>query len=288
MNSKIELLIQAVNDLKGSSSIAKDYIYPIVIPFLSAFVGVAAAKLTFRHQERVRAEINKVNALNKLIIQVGEARSALLAIKHNYKNLSETNFIERALRIPPIIITDYKLESNASELTFLVDVDTDYDAAEYDKTWINIARVGMLISNYHQVFTMLSKRNELCLDIMESIASLKERNNVTTWHSVEFKSLIEVVGKTKLISFCDLTQSFISFLDDVLTEANDFMCNFPGQAREKIDLKLIKGYCSVLSYQVNDYLMKRTIDPDYQFIADAMGVTIDEAKGRYDFGFKRS
>lgn len=288
MNSKIELLIQAVNDLKGKSTIAKDYIYPIVIPFLSAFVGVMAAKLTFRHQEKVKAEITKVNALNKLIIKMGEARSSLLGLKYNYKDLSETNFIKRALDIPPIIIGEYKVETNASDLSFLVDDDPDYTAAEYDKTWINIPRVGMMISNYHQVYTMLIKRNELCLEVMSNISAFKVKNGMPNFASMDYDQLIAAVGTENLIAFCDLTQSFIAFLDDVLFEINDFMFNFPEQAKGKIELKLIKGYCKVLKYKTGGYEIKRTIEPDYNVIAHLMGLTLDEAIGKYNFGFKRN
>ncbi|CAI0726999.1 hypothetical protein [Serratia entomophila] len=288
MNSKIELLIQAVNDLKGNGSIAKDYIYPIVLPFLSAFVGVAAAKLTFRHQEKVRAEVSKVSVLNKLIIKMGEARSSLLGLKFNYKDLSETNFIKRALDIPPIIIGDYKVESNASDLSFLVDDDPDYTAAEYNKTWINIPRVGMMINNYHQVHTMLIKRNELYLDVLSNISSFKIKSGMSAVASMNYEQIIAAVGTDKLVAFCDLTQSFISLLDDVLFEINDFMFNFPEQARSKIELKLIKGYCKVLKYKTGGYEIKRTIEPDYEFIASFMGLTIDEAIGKYNFGFKRN
>jgi hypothetical protein len=288
VNSKIELLIQAVNDLKSNSSIAKDYIYPIAIPFLSAFIGVAAAKLTFRHQEKIKAEVTKVNALNKLIIKMGEARSSLLGLKYNYNDLSETNFIKRALDIPPIIISDYKVETNASELSFLVDDNPDYTAKEYDKTWINIPRVGMMISNYHQVYSMLIKRNELCLEVLNSISSFNVKKGMLAGAPMSYDHIEDAVGADKLVAFCDLTQLFISFLDDVLFEINDFMFNFPEQAERKIEKKLIKGYCTVLKYKTGGYEIKRTIEPDYQFIADFMGLTIEQAIKKYDFGYKRN
>ncbi|EMN8762193.1 hypothetical protein I5K93_10615 [Serratia marcescens] len=287
MNSKIELLIQAVNDLKGNGSIAKDYIYPVVMPFFSAFAGVVAAKLTFRHQEKVKAEINKVNKLNELIIQMGEARSTLLSVKHNYKDLYEIHFIKRALIIPLIIIGDYKIKNYAGELSFLADDDNNYTAAEYHKTWINIPRVGMMIGNYHQVFTMLIKRNELFLEVMNEITSFKVKNKMAPDFAIEYKVLISVVGEEKLLVLCDLTQSVISLLDDVLFEINDFMFKFPEQANGKIDLKLTKDLCKVLRYKAGDYKLERTLEPDYESIAKYMGLTIVEAKSKYSYGYKR-
>ncbi|WP_194037750.1 hypothetical protein [Serratia marcescens] len=44
----------------------------------------------------------------------------------------------------------------------------------------------------------------------------------------------------------------------------------------------------MLKYKTGGYEIKRTIEPDYQFIADFMGLTIDQTIKKYDFGYKRN
>ncbi|HGM6996141.1 hypothetical protein I5T97_19590 [Serratia marcescens] len=288
MLSNTDLLSQSADVLKCNSSIAKDYVFPIASSFISAFLGVAAAKLTFRHQEKVRAEINKVSSLNKLIIKMGEARAALLAIKHNYNDLTQTNFVLRAMEIPPILLGDYKIENNTSELSFLIDKNPDYKASEYDKTWVNIQRVGMMVNNYHQVYNMISKRNELCIDVHEKIVEFQKKHKTPENTGLSISDLIKIVGHGNMVAFCDLTQSFVSFLDDVLFEINDFMFKFPEQANGKIDSKLIKGYCMVIKYKEDGLICKRTVDLDYSSAAQLMGLSVGAVKEKYDFGFKRT
>lgn len=288
MLSNIDLLSQSVDALKCNSSIAKDYVFPIASSFISAFLGVAAAKLTFRHQEKVRAEVSKVNSLNKLIIKMGEARSALLAIKQNYQDLTETHFVFRAMEIPPILLGDYKIESNASELSFLTDENPKYKASEYDKTWVNIQRVGMMIHNYHHIYSMLNKRNELKVDAHNKISEFQIKHKIAADSDFGINDLLAIVGHENMVAFCDLTQSVVSLLDDVLFEINDFMFKFPKQANGKINAKLIKGYCRVIKYQEDDFIIERTVELDYSSAALIMGLSIDAVRKKYDFGYNRT
>lgn len=287
MSSDVELLVNAINGLKNDDNIIKDYIFPIASSFISASLGVMAAKLTFRQQEKLKNEIAKVNQINKIIIIMGEARGQLLAIKHNYKNLSETHFIGRSLEIPPIIIDDCKLENNSNELSFLVGNEAEWSDVGYQQSWANILRISMMINNCNHVYVILKKRNELCIDLMGKLSNYKKEVNFIEGSNITYEMLVQAFGERELIAFCDLTERLIAFLDDVLFEVIDFMRNFPDMAIGKIDKKIIKGHVKVLKYQEGKVEIKRTIAPDYDVISYLMGMSVEDIKARYDNGYKR-
>lgn len=287
MSTDVELIVNAINGLKNDGGMIKDYIFPIASSFISASLGVLAAKLTFSQQEKTKYEIGKLTLVNKLIIMMGEARGTLLAIKHNYKDLSESHFIARTLVIPPIIMDDFKITNNASEFSFLVGDEGEYDESEYNKSWANILRISMMINNYNQVCVILNKRNEICMDFMRKLADYKKEINYIEGADVSYKMLSQAFGERELIAFCDLTERLLSFLDDILFEINDFMHNFPALAKSKLDKKLINGHGKVLKYQDGKLEIKRTPPPDYSIIATLMGMSIEEIEARYDNGYKR-
>ncbi|NIC29341.1 hypothetical protein ACOMDM_09975 [Serratia plymuthica] len=288
MSTNVELIVNAINGLKNDGDIVKDYIFPIASSFISASLGVVAAKLTFRQQEKLKNEITKVNLINKVIISMGEARGALLAIKHNYKDLTQTHFIARALEIPPIIIDDFKLVNNANELSFLVGDEKDYDDVGYQMSWANILRISMMINNCNHIYVVLKKRNELWVDLMEKISSYKKEIKHNEGENISYEMLVDACGEMELIALCDLTERFVSFLDDILFEVNDFMFNFPELAGKKVDKKIIKGHVKVLKYQDDKVEIKRTIAPDYDVISTYMDMSVEEVKARYDNGYKRN
>lgn len=287
MSADVELLVNAINGLKNDGNVIKDYIFPIASSFVSASLGVVAAKLTFRQQERLKNEIAKVNQINKIIIIMGEARGELLAIKHNYKNLSETHFIGRSLEIPPIIMDDYKLDNNANELSFLVGNEGDGSDSDYQKSWANILRISMMINNCNHVYVILKKRNELCIDFLGKLSNYKKEINFIEGSNLTYEMLVKAFGERELIAFCDLTERLIAFLDDILFEVIDFMRNFPIMAVSKVDKKIIKGHVKILKYQESKVEIKRTTAPDYDVISKLMGMNVDDIKARYDNGYKR-
>lgn len=288
MNTDIELLVNAINGLKSNSSIIKDYIFPISISFISAFLGVGAAKLTFRHQEKLKIEVAKVGVINKYIIQMEEARTALIGIKLNYKDLDETNFIGRCLQVPQIItIRENEISNNAHELSFMVTLAKNYVACDYDASWANPMRVSTVINNYNLISILLSKRSELKIDFNNKMSDYKKINGIPQGSNLTLEMMDKAYGIQELIALCDLTERLISLVDDVLYELDDFINNFPSEARGKINLKLIKGYCVVLQSEGSPFKIWRTIEPDYIDIANHMCISPDEAKTRYNNGYKR-
>lgn len=266
----------------------KECIFPIASSFFSAFLGVMAAKLTFRHQEKVRVEINKVTALNKLIITMGEARGTLLGIVYNYNELKESHFISRTLAIPPIIVGDYKVDKSLHEISFMVNDDEKGLNLEYNQSWKNILRVGAMIDNYHHIFSLLIKRNELIIDFNNKSHAYRRKKGLDDEASMSLEMFMDFYGKRDLIALCDLTERLISFIDDILFEINDFMFNLPKEAKSKVNIKLIKNYCTILQYKENRFDIKRTLEPDYKIIAEFLEISLSEAKARYDNGYKRS
>lgn len=287
MNSDVELIVNAINGLKDNGNVAKDYVLPVFLSLTSAYLGVAVAKMTFSHQEKVKSEVGKVNIINKYLMKVGEARQALIAIKYNYKNMTKKDFIERAFEVPYIIFDDRRIINDSYELSFMAAPEKNYVKKEYHESWENPLRVSMMIDNYNQIYNLLTKRNEIYIELMGILSSQMSVSEKVTEKDNGEERLYSIIGKERLLSFCDLTEKLISFTDDILFEVEDFMVNFAVAAKGKVNLKLIKKYSTLLQYAKSEYEITRAIEPDYKNIGEYLGVTTQEAKERYDHGYIR-
>jgi len=84
--TEIENLSQAVNALAPIIESLKhdDYILPIVIPFISAFLGALGAYEVAQRLEKNKRTKEMIAAANTLIVTADECFSNLLGLKRNY------------------------------------------------------------------------------------------------------------------------------------------------------------------------------------------------------------
>ena len=69
MSEEMTALVDAVRSLKQEENLLKDYLYPVVLAFLSAIMDGLIGYVGIMRQRHVDAEKAKIDATNKLILE---------------------------------------------------------------------------------------------------------------------------------------------------------------------------------------------------------------------------
>lgn len=239
MSTDIEMLAASINSLKNDSGIAKDILLPVLMSFISAFIGFFFARILFNQQEKIKSEINKVNLINKYSIMVADIRGSLLAIKYNYDSILDTHPINRALTMPNILNNNVAVTCNTYELSFISEKSNGKQIAYYD-TWMNVLRISAMLNNYNQIIAILNQRNEIHIEIMTQINDYNKSSGIKVGSELGHDVINNMVGEVRIASLCALTERFISIVDDILMESSDFLINFPLEMDRLINQKVIK------------------------------------------------
>lgn len=286
MSTDIEMLAASIDSLKNDSSIAKDILLPVLMSFISAFIGFFFARVLFNQQEKIKSEINKVNLINKYSIMVADIRSSLLAIKYNYDSILDTHPINRALTMPNILNNNVAVACNTYELSFISEKSNGKQIAYYD-TWMNVLRISALLNNYNQIIAILNQRNEVHFEIMTQINEYNKSLGIKFGGEIGHDVIINMVGEGRVASLCALTERFISIVDDILIESSDFLINFPLEMDRLINQKVIKSQCTILKFKKENIEITKTIEPDYNILASILCCSVEEAKAMCDNGYRR-
>ena len=286
MSTDIEMLAASINSLKNDSGIAKDILLPVLMSFISAFIGFFFARILFNQQEKIKSEINKVNLINKYSIMVADIRGSLLAIKYNYDSILDTHPINRALTMPNILNNNVAVTCNTYELSFISEKSNGKQIAYYD-TWMNVLRISAMLNNYNQIIAILNQRNEIHIEIMTQINDYNKSSGIKVGSELGHDVINNMVGEVRIASLCALTERFISIVDDILMESSDFLINFPLEMDRLINQKVIKSQCTILKFKKESIEITKTIEPDYKILASILCCSVEEAKAMCDNGYRR-
>ena len=91
MDANIKILADAIESLRPTSNIFKDYLFPIGSAFFSSLLGAFIAYIFFKYQERISIEKDKINTANKWILIAEGALTNLIAIKDSINQLKLKN-----------------------------------------------------------------------------------------------------------------------------------------------------------------------------------------------------
>lgn len=284
MHNETELIVNAIESLKQEGSIFKDYIFSIASAFFTSLLGAGIAYKSFRYQEDIKIEKEKMDIANKWTLLADEARSNLISIKQNYHGKLTENPIQRAAAIPTILFTAKPIVEDYSQLSFLV---PKQSSDEYPK-WSQIPRIRTMIHNYNYVQELWLKRNEIERPIREKIV---QQYSTKAFVNVSPEQIFECVGEANFALLVDLTEKVIALTDDLLVESDDFLANFSVYVKTHINSERLKRYGSVLNYSNNGNekllaMLERSPNADYSSVTTLFGATTDQLKQRYSTGYE--
>jgi hypothetical protein len=284
MHDETELIVNAIESLRQEGSIFKEYIFPIASAFFTSLLGAGIAYKSFRYQEDIKIEKEKMDIANKWTLLADEARSNLISIKQNYHGKLTENPFQRAAAIPTILFTAKPIVEDYSQLSFLVPKQSSDD---YPK-WSQIPRIRTVIHNYNYVQELWLKRNEIERPIREKVV---QQYSTKAFVDVSPEQIFECAGEASSVLLVDLTEKAIKLTDDLLIELDDFRANFPVYVKTHINTKRLKRYGSVLTYSIdkNEILLamlKKSPNTDYSSVTTLFGATTEELKQRYSTGYE--
>ncbi len=244
------------------------------------------AYFSFKYQESIQIEKDKMNAANKWTLLAEQARSNLFSIKMNYIEVLTDNPVKRAMVIPNIIMNSEYVDQRYEDLSFIVPK-IEAQGSKPPK-WSQIPRVRVMFGNYNFLQTIWEKRNTHVQFFKEE---LMKKHSGKSYVDISLKEL-KSFNPAKLSRLVDLTERAVMLTDDILIELDDFLSEFPKYVKTKINIKRLKKYGSILEYssEGNDKiepLLKRVCEADPQLLSKMFGKTVDEIKKRYEVGYEK-
>ncbi|MEB4673163.1 hypothetical protein MXL54_00025 [Enterobacteriaceae bacterium G50] len=313
MNQDALLIAQSISELKQNSDVFKDYFFPIVMSFFSAFLGGVSAYYFNQRQEKNKFEKENFIVATKVLTTILSALNDLVAIKSNYHDLKSKDPIARALAFPAVILGDSKLTIDLSSLSFIKNVPTankkthikfmDFilykmlrlkkikpSSEEIQKTWRNYSRLSACVSNYNYIMELLKVRftvdNEIKARLSAKHDELTSEANAGRM-MLSSEVIRSSIDKNTFIKYIDLSEMLIALIDNVLKELDSFVTEFPSIAESNIELSKV-GRGVRLVIVKNDrplYLscIKAIDKPDFELVSQITGMNTEEIRRRYTF-----
>lgn len=284
VSSEFQLLIDAVKSLKPEDDFVKDYIFPVATAFFSSLLGGAVAYITFKHQDAILFEKEKLNTTNKWTIIALDALHALQSIKQNYfETLSEDPY-QRALAVPAILGQFSKITEPLSTLSF-ISPKAKNGKPEFSK-WSQIPLIQTLFYNYNYLLGVWEKRNELDRAVK---VKLLQACSTQAYGVVNKELMRKFCDPVDLANLIELTERAVRLTDDLIVELDDFLCNFSSLTESRIKLNKLKNYGSLLKYshtRESKRYLGRSVAANYELISDLLGMTSEELEERYKTGYE--
>jgi len=276
LGSDIELIVKAIESLQ--TNVIKDYILPVSTVLISGGLGVGSAYYAVDKQEKNRIEIEKIKVVNNTLLTAMDVRISLISIKENYVNGITNHPIERILSVPPIMISNSKVQIELASLTFIVPKD--------DKTvptkWDNIGYISTIFSNYNSLLDIWDKRNNIITDLLPKI---KEHFG----QPINLATLRHLIGDAAISQLSDLTEHALHHTDDLLIEISAFLLGFSALAKTKIDKKVAKRFGEVMEASLPTYeefpkavdIISKIPEVNYTLLSQLYGRSEDVLRDRY-------
>ncbi|WP_391487766.1 hypothetical protein [Leclercia tamurae] len=307
MTPDAALIAKAILMLKTDVDYAKDYVFPVALSFFSALMGGITAYYINDRQEKIKAEREKLNSSNSLMMISFQMINTLVAIKGNYIGLEFKNPLQRALAINEILFNASEVNFDIGRLSFIKKIPTSNKTflqklsfffkykmlnrqlhmpsdEEIAKTWRNIARIDAFLFNYNFVLNILLVRNKLDADVRERLSKIS--NARRPYLEFHLDKINEVIGATELSKYIDLTENLVSLIDFLIKEIDSFIINFPQIAESNIELtKVNKERLSRIVLNKPAYLaaLIPIVQPDFELVSLQVGMSQEEAKRRYSY-----
>ncbi len=261
---EIETLISAIESLKPTENIFKDYIYPMVAPFLSTLFGAWAGYTASVKKQSRDNEVQKLQSLNKLLLHAESNFRSLEAIKDNYSNTIDSSPL-RGMSFGPLVLDYEKANTDLSNLVFLTKA-FDNNIKNISKNRLafnNLYRIKQIFHNFNQVMAIWNQRNVEVKPIFEKLRSEAVAGVV---EGIDINDLFKKINKEDIAVVCHLTENALKLTDVGLKELLGLMQELPDLAKSCFKRKFLKEEGGILSYlnepSITGKILKKVPDID--------------------------
>jgi len=276
LSNDIELIVKAIESLQ--TNVIKDYILPVSTVLMSGALGVGSAFYAVDKQEKNKIEIEKIKVINNTLLTAMDVRMNLISIKENYVDRITNHPIDRMLSVPPIMISDSKVQIELASLTFIVPKNNQ---AVLNK-WDNIGYISTIFSNYNSLLDIWDKRNNIIIDLMPKI---KEHFG----KPMDTATLRRLIGDGAISQLSDLTEHALNHTDDLLIEVSAFLLGFSAIAKTKVNKKIATKFGQVIEASLPSYeefpksvdIISKVPEVNYTLLSQLYGRSEDVLRERY-------
>jgi len=247
MSEDLQTLTNAIVSLKAEDNLIKDYLYPVILAFVSALMGGFIGYLGILSREKKEIEKAKVDAATNLLLEATDCFHNLLAMKDNYQGKLTGDPMQRLTCVPPILMEHSPVKPSLADLLFITrgaeKAIADGLIEDNKKHFLNISEIKILFENYNSLFEMWRKRNELAMPLFQEIVS---RTSGTARAEVSFSTAVGLVGHGRIAQLIALNERILSSTDDLLEGFVKLIDELPELSEQFISGKVLKKHGRVI------------------------------------------
>ena len=272
---EIESLIKAIESLKPAENIFKDYIFPVFAPFFATLFGAwAGYSASVRKQNRDN-NVQKLNALNKLLLQAESCFRCLEAIKDNYSKTIDSSPL-RGMSFGPLVLDCERANTDVSGVVFLTKSFSrnTKSVAESRLAFNNLSRIKQIFHNYNQVLSIWEQRNIEVKPIFEKLRKDAKAGVVEG----DVNDLFKQIEKEDVAVVCHLSENAFKLTDTGLKELLGLMQELPDLAKCCFTERFLKEEGGIIGYlnesSVTGNILKKVPDIDAEASIRVFGADI--------------
>ena len=272
---EIESLIKAIESLKPAENVFKDYIFPVFAPFFATLFGAwAGYSASVRKQNRDN-NVQKLNALNKLLLQAESCFRCLEAIKDNYSKTIDSSPL-RGMSFGPLVLDCERANTDVSGVVFLTKSFSrnTKSVAESRLAFNNLSRIKQIFHNYNQVLAIWEQRNIEVKPIFEKLRKDAQAGVVEG----DVNELFKKIEKEDVAVVCHLSENAFKLTDTGLKELLGLMQELPDLAKCCFAERFLKEEGGIIGYlnepSVTGNILKKVPDIDVEASIRVFGADI--------------
>jgi len=244
--TELETLVNAIESLRSADHVFKDYVYPVIAPFLATLLGAWAGYTASVKKQGRDNDIQKLQSLNRLLLQAESCFHCLVSIKENYSETIGSKPL-RGMSFGPLVLDYEKASTDVSNLVFLTKtLEVDSKNININRlAFNNLARIKQIFHNFNQVLAIWEQRNIEAKPIFEE---LRKEANACVVADANVNELFKIVEKEDVAVVCHLSENGFKFTDDGLKELLGLMQELPELAKGCFKEVFLKEEGGIISY----------------------------------------
>jgi hypothetical protein len=244
--TELETLVNTIESLRPAENVFKDYVYPVIAPFLATLLGAWAGYTASVRKQGRDNDIQKLQSLNRLLLQAESCFRCLESIKDNYSETIDSK-PWRGMSFGPLVLDYEKASTDVSNLVFLTKT-LDVDSKNINTNRLafnNLPRIKQIFHNFNQVLAIWEQRN---VEVKPIFAELRKEANAGVVEGGNINEIFKKVEKEDVAVVCHLSENGFKLTDDGLKELLGLMQELPELAKGCFKESFLKEEGGIIGY----------------------------------------
>ncbi|HEI8402755.1 TPA: hypothetical protein SLE31_004599 [Citrobacter freundii] len=282
MSPDTQALVDAIDSLRHSSSVIKNYIWPLIPAVITSTIGFYIASYNFKSQEILRADVKKIENVNKFLIQMDSAFQSLVSVKTSIIGRISDDPIQRIFGAG--VLEHYFSDVNGVEdLVFLAKGNSMKNGQPYYKSWNNIPRINAMVGNYKYLVQRIMSRNKIKSDFEKHLDIDEKGKASMVYADLSSEAIITL---RKLVNENEIV---LNLLDGLIVEFNSFLSGINAAVSKSLNIEKIKHLTILIDFDNSNSIIQESLQPlplpNYATLAKLFDVSVADAMDMYKTGY---